>query len=1115
MAEHKHHDSDSYLSNLKFDPALKETWWGKYITNIRVVILLIVTVFALGAFSYSSLPTRLNPQINIAIVTVNTILPGASPEDVETLLTKPIEKELDGVKGVTSMTSTSVDNASTVVLQFESNVPKEKARQDVQTAVETVTGLPEDAKTPVVNALDFDDAAIWTFSITSKTASTVSLMEVADRIKKIVEDIPDVDRVTTTGYEQKEITVTISPEKMQELGVSARTLMGLVTAATASQPAGSVSTTTSTFRLAIDPQVTTITQLRDLHITVNNQILRLGDIADVEERSKPDQAKSYYATPNTPALRSVNLSVFKSSTADITATERAVVKKVEEEIKAYNGQFEITTVTNTAESITEQFTDLQHNFRDTILLVFIVLVAFLGFRQAIIACFTIPLTFLATFVFMKGFGLSVNFLTMFSLLLALGLLIDDTVVTVQAMTMYDKTNKFTPQETGMLVWRDFIVPIWSTTITTIWAFVPLLLATGIIGEFIKSIPIVVSSTLISSTAIAVLITLPLMIVALKPQIARRVKIMIQIIAFIALMALIFFLSPKNIMLPIVIGLFLLFLVALRVVGTIVLDRIFGGIRKYPRIHRFLNWFNDKFQNGFINMEPMNHGYKNLIKKIIDSRHHRRTVLIMVIIFAVFSYLLVPFGFVQNEFFPKSDTKKLYVNIELPSGTTVSKMDMVTKRLLERLRKIPEVENAAAEVGQSTNVDGGGGGGGGSSNTSAVTLNLKEKTSIGLSERLRKEYADYPDGKVSVIEESGGPPAGSDVQIKLLGDDLNELDKYANQITAFLKKQPGVNNVQKSLKPSTSKLVFVPDYSKLAAEGVSVSDVGQQLRVLASGVTLDNLKIVNEQQDIILRMSNSTESPESIGSLMINTQGGKSLPLTSLGELRLKTNPTVISREDQKRTISVSAGVKAGVNATEINQKLEKFANGELALAPGYSWKTGGANEENAKSVQSIIQAMGLAFLLIFITMVLQFGSFRQAVIALLVIPFAISGVFIVFALSGTPLSFPALIGILALFGIVVTHSMMLMDKINQNRKAGMPFDESIADAGATRLEPILLTSLLTIIGLIPISLSDPFWRGLGGAIIAGLLLTGAIKLFFIPVVYTMWMGGGEKSVDHE
>jgi HAE1 family hydrophobic/amphiphilic exporter-1 len=1012
------------------------------------------------------------------------------------------------------MTSSSVDNVSTVVLQFDSNVSKEKARQDVQTAVDTVSGLPEDAKTPVVNAIDFDDQPIWTFSISSRNANVVSLMQVADRLKKQIEDVKDVDRVTTTGFEKKEIDVTISPEKMQELGLNIRTLMGAVTAATASQPAGSVNTQSSSFRLAIDPLVTTVTELRDLRLTVNNQIVRLGDIADVEERSSPSQPKSYLATAKDPAVRSVNLSVYKSSTADIDTIEKAVVKEVNEYMKQYNGKFQITTVENTAERITEQFTTLQGNFRDTILLVFIILIAFLGFRQALIACFTIPLTFLAAFVFMKLAGLSVNFLTLFSLLLALGLLIDDTVVTVQAMTMYDKTGKFTPQQTGMLVWRDFIVPIWSTTITTIWAFIPLLLAGGIIGEFIKSIPIVVSSTLISSTAIAVLVTLPLMIVALRPQIAQRVKIMVQIIIFIALMAMVFILSPKNIVLPFVVLLFLLLLVAIRTVGNLVLKRISGGIKKHPRVHKFLTWFNDKFQNGFINMEPVNHGYKVLIKKVIDSRHHRRTVLIMVIIFAVFSYLLVPFGFVQNEFFPKSDEKKLYLNIELPSGTSLTKVDAATTRLLDLIRKLPEVDNVAAETGRSFSTSGNGGGGD-SANSGQLTLNLKEKTSIKLADSLRKELANYPDGKVSVVEESGGPPAGSDVQIKLLGDDLDQLDKYANKISEFLKKQPGITNIDKSLKPSTSKLVFVPDYNKLASEGVSVSDIGQQLRVLASGVTLDNLKIVNDQQDIILRTSNSTESPESIGAMMITTTTGKSIPLTALGELHLKTNPTVISREDQKRTISVSAGVKAGFNATEINKKLEEFANKDLNLAPGYSWKTGGANEENAKSVQSIIQAMGLAFMLIFVTMVLQFGSFRQAVIALLVIPFAISGVFIVFALAGVPLSFPALIGVLALFGIVVTHSMMLMDKINQNRKAGMPFDESIADAGATRLEPILLTSLLTIIGLVPISLSDPFWRGLGGSIIAGLLLTGAIKLFFIPVVYTMWMGQGEKSVDHE
>jgi multidrug efflux pump subunit AcrB len=229
-----------------------------------------------------------------------------------------------------------------------------------------------------------------------------------------------------------------------------------------------------------------------------------------------------------------------------------------------------------------------------------------------------------------------------------------------------------------------------------------------------------------------------------------------------------------------------------------------------------------------------------------------------------------------------------------------------------------------------------------------------------------------------------------------------------------------------------------------------------------------------------------------------------VPLLSLGELVLKPNPTSITREDGDRTISVTAAVAEGFSVSTINGQLEQFANGDLNLPTGYTWKTGGVNQENQQSVQSIIQAMALSAILILVTMVVQLGSFRQAIIVLLVIPLAISGVFVMFALTGTPLSFPALIGLLALFGIVVNNSIVVVDKINQNRTIGMSLVDAITDAAAGRLEAIFFSSLTTIIGLIPITLSDPIWRGLGGAIIAGLAFSGTIMLFFIPIVYYMW-----------
>jgi len=325
----------------------------------------------------------------------------------------------------------------------------------------------------------------------------------------------------------------------------------------------------------------------------------------------------------------------------------------------------------------------------------------------------------------------------------------------------------------------------------------------------------------------------------------------------------------------------------------------------------------------------------------------------------------------------------------------------------------------------------------------------------------------------------------------------------------MKKQSGLANVQNSNQASTSKIVFVPDKSKLADAGLTPDALGLWLRTYASGFTLDTIKQNNDDTDITFLMGANPQSPASLGSILVPTPNGQ-VPLLSLGKLKLDTNPLTIVREDGKHSVTVTAGVTQGISSTEKNKVVEKFAN-DLHLPSGYSWKTGGVNEENQKSVQSILSAMLLSFLLILVTMVIEFGSYRQTLIALLIIPLGVSGVFYVFALAGIPLSFPALIGILALFGIVVTHAIVVIEKINDNRRHGMELHDSLVDAAASRLEPVLLTSLATIVGLVPITLSNALWRGLGGAIIAGLLFSGAIKLFFVPVVYYEWFKEKDKK----
>lgn len=1104
----------SYLQQLHFDKKLWNTLQAKYVTNIRLVILLIISIIILGTFSFISIPRRLNPEIKIPIVIVSSVLPGAGPNDVEELLTTPLEDKLKDLKGIDTITSSSRENSSTIVIQFLSTVDQEKAKADVKDTVDTVTDLPVDTDTPKVTLLDFEDTPIWTFTISSSPNSssnsgdTPSLMRFSRILEKKISALSKVDRVVLSGFDTQEIVVTIDQTKANEYGISPFVLSQLIQKSTNSYPAGNVKTEALTFSLTIDRDVTTLDDIRKLRLSSNGRSIAVSDIASISERSKPNQPYTFISSGTQTQSRAVEFFVYKSSNVNIDATEKEVKEVVEKTLADYDNQFELKTVMNTAEEITTQFSDLFGEFRSTIILVFILLLVFLGLRQAIISSLTVPLTFLTVFAVINALGLSLNFLTMFAFLIALGLLIDDTIVSVAAMTRYFRTGKFTAEETGLLVWRDFIVPLWSTTITTIWAFVPLLLATGIIGEFIKSIPIVVTATMLASTTIAVFITIPLMIIFLSPKFPKRVKVLLLSICALIFLGVVLSLIPPSPFFPLV------FVVLLLLIFLSYRFRMvaYKNLHNFSKTNAYGAWFKKygkRIDTGIIHIEPLASRYMVIIDRILQNRNARRNTLIAIIVFAFVGYLLLPLGFVKSEFFPKTDADILYVNVGLPAGTNLTYGREEMEKVLEKIRSYPESNFIVAEEGVRFDANGDRVT---ESGAFLLTLHLlkpeqRVKDSSEIAQDIRNQYSTYTKGTFSVQELSGGPPAGADIQIKLSGTDLGTLNRYAEKIAVFLRKQKGITNVELSVKPGTSKIEFIPDKQKMTDAGVSLDTLGGILRTFASGLTLDNLSVDGEDTDVIFRFKSEDPSPRELGSIMVPTTTGQQISLLSLGVLRLGNSPTTIAHEAGKRTISVAAAVTKGTTVADENKKLETYANSDLHLPDGYSWSTGGVNEENNKSVQSILQAMIISFILILVTMVIEFGSFRQALIALLIIPLAVSSVFYIFALTGTPLSFPALIGILALFGIVVTHAIVVIEKINDNRKHGMQLRNAIVDAAGNRLEPVLLTSLATIVGLIPITLADPLWRGLGGAIIAGLIFSGAIKLFFVPVMYYNWFGG--------
>ena len=1093
-------ESVSYLNSLKFDSSLLSSFQARYISQIRFVILIILSIVLLGSVSFINLPRRLNPEIKIPIVTIVTTLPGGSPQDIESLVTVPLEDTLKKVKDKDTTTSVSSENVSVISILFTSKTNADKARDDVDKAVSLVKNLPDDAGIPTVKIVDFDDKPVWNFTVYTK-GDVASLMNFSKKIKDALEDLPKVDRVDTAGYEKEYIQVLFDPQKLAEYDLNPFAVSQMIKSQTHAYPAGLVKTDTSTYSLAIDSQIQTVEDIRSMRISASGHSLHLGDVANISVRSKTDLPVSLFADSTHQASKAVTFFVYKTSNSNIDAAAKDAKTVVDSLFKQENNQFFLKTTLNTADDISEQFSDLFGEFRSTLILVFALLFVFLGFRQAVIASLTIPLTFLSAFTIIDAMGLSLNFLTLFALLLSLGLLIDDTIVVVAAMTRYYKTGKFTAYQSAILVWRDFIVPLWSTTITTIWAFVPLLLSTGIIGEFIRPIPIVVTATLISSTSIATFVTIPLMMVFLDFSMPKRVAILVKwfVITFVLILPSLFIpMSP----------LFIITYAAVLSAGYfgylsrhVLVDRINKKFKKYHRRTKpIAEFFRKSFDSGIIQLEDVAQKYMVLIRSILRSSKKRNQTLFAILGFVVVAYILVGVGLVRSEFFPKTNEDIVYVTLEFPAGTSLTTINRESYAFANRLRTIlnSQFVNVEAETtydaqGERSKKN----------NSLLATLTLthhtnRSETSQDIADGLRASLKNYPVGTVLVQELSGGPPAGADVQINFLGKNLNTLNTIADDFTTYLKKQNGVINPDRSIQSGTSKLVFKPDMDALEQNQLSVATIGSWLRTYASGLELDTLTKDSDEVSIEWIFYERLE-PADITSLQIPTRDGY-VPLSALGEIQLENNPTQITRENGQRTLSVFASAAKGFNINELNSDLVNFAK-EYSFPEGYSWKTGGVNEENQKSVQSILQAMILSGLLILITMVIEFQSFRQAFLALLIIPVSIAGVFYIFGLTGIPLSFPALIGILALFGIVVTHAIVVIEKINDNRKEGLTLENAIVDAAGNRLEPVVLTSLATIFGLIPITIADPLWQGLGGAIIAGLMFSGIIKLFLVPILY--------------
>lgn len=1110
-----------YLERLRFDPALRKTWLNFFVSRFRVVILLILLISAWGLYSFFRLPRESNPEVKIPIAVVTTVFPGASPTDVEELVTKKIESKISGIKGIDTITSYSSNSVSSVVVEFD---PKENLEDSIRKVRDNAASLkfelPDNAEDPQVSEISLDDTPVLTFAL-SGPFDGFTLREYADNIKDEIEKVPGVRDVKISGGDEREIEVAASPAKLQFYGISPDQISQALKSANISVPAGNFSGDIYVYSLGVDGRVYDAETVSRIPVAVNNAGIPvlLKDVADVREKAIKRTAFSRISSQGSAPREAVTVSLVKRTGGNIIATVDQAKAAAEKYVASVPGlEYDVTL--DQSSYIREDFEQLTHDFILTIVMVMGVLLLMVGLKEALVAGLAIPLVFFITFGVMNSAGITLNFLSTFALLLSLGLIVDDAIVVVSATKMYMRTGKYTPEEAILLVLNDFKIVLTSTTLTTVWAFLPLLFTSGIMGSFMRSVPIALSVTLIASLAIALMVNHPLAAILERIRLTKGFFFGCLLALFAVAAALLFkgglLFTIAAAVIFAAIGLALFWyektgrprleenrkLMRLEYKND---DLIKEKLRRRPDKTR--ETFFGKLMRGIANINVFLPVYEKYLSMLLDKPRLRKAFLGAVFLLFVFASALPILGIVKTEFFPADDFDFLTVNIEAPIGYKVEETDKIVRQVEERLLKYKEIKNFSTIAGGTMSFDTFTSSGSSASDAGSIMINLVPKgerkiASYELGDIIRNDLKNIKGAKIVVTSPQGGPPSGSAFEAHISGTDIAELKKIAGDLEQKLAGIPGVLNTDVSLKEASPEYTFALNQARMAENGLTAAYVGSFLRTAVSGTEATSILRNNEEIRANVRF-NEDDIPalENIQNLQILNFAKQPVFLKDIADISLKPSVQTITRIDQKRTVLLTSDVSAGANANVVLAEFQKKLDNEYRLPAGYGITYGGQNEQNTESVQSILVAMIVAFVLIISTLVIQFNSFIKSVIVLITVPLALIGTFLGMAVTGVTLSFPGLIGILALFGIVVKNAIILIDKINLNLKSGIPYKDSIIDAGKSRLEAIFITSFCTILGIIPITLSSKTWEGLGAAIIFGLSISSFFTLFVIPALF--------------
>ena len=1014
--------------------------------------LIFVAVAIFGVFSLINIPIDLIPEIETNTIMVMTTYQGANASDIENNVTKPLENVLNSVSDLKHISSTSKENVSVVTLEFEYGIDIDVATNDVRDKLDMVTSmLPDNVDNPIIFKFGADAIPILLLSVTAEE-STPGLYKILDDVvANPLARIGGVGTVSVAGAPQREITIYCDPHKLEAYNIPIETIASVIGAENRNTPAGQIDVGSNTYSLRVQKEFASADEMKHLVVGVNNgRPVYLKDVATIKDGLEERSRETFNN-----GKKGGMIIVQKQSGANSVNISNKVMEMLPNLQKNLPSDVKIDVIVNTSDNIINTINSLVETITITFLVVMLVVYLFLGrWRATFIIMLTIPISLLASLVYLFATGNSLNIISLSSLSIAIGMVVDDAIVVLENVTTHIERGS-RPKSAAVYATNEVAISVIASTLTMLAVFLPLTMINGMAGVLFRQLGWIVSIIMIVST-IGALTLIPM----LCSQMLR--------------------LNPhKGKFQQLILGPF----------------------------HRFLDWLDG--------------AYGRMLNWC--ARNRRKTIFMA---FAFFLLVVIGGGaLVKTEFFPASDNGRISITVELPMGTRQEITRDLALELVDKfMKKYPEIITCNVSEGASSSsasafemMQ--------SSGTHAMSFNInigsvedRERGLYEICDMMRNDLAEYPQIRTFQViagGQSGGMGGEATVDVELYGYDFNATDRAALMVEQGFRSIPGVKQVIVSRDEYTPEFQVDFDREKIALNGLNTSTVSTYLRNRINGVTASYFREDGEEYDINIRYAPEFRTTvEDIENILIYNAMGQGIRLRDLGEVKEILTPPAIERKDRERLVTVSAVVPQGMAMSDLVTATNKFME-ETTLPMGISWQLGGTYEDQQETFGDLIVLMVLIIILVFIVMAAQFESLTYPFVIMFSIPFAFVGVILGFLVTGQPLNVMSMIGLIMLMGIVVKNGIVLIDYIILCRERGMGIVHAVVTSGRSRLRPVLMTTLTTVLGMVPMAIGTgegaEMWRGLGTCVAWGLSVSTLITLVIVPVMYCVFAGNGLKK----